>query len=81
MCPESASRCADRRSELSSGARGGKEKNQSLFVSLLCPESLSQSNTNIVIAWICGGVFLVILIGVVVYVVMRKLHNRHDYEG
>lgn len=48
---------------------------------LLCPESLPQSNTAIIIGAVCGALFLLVLIAVAACLVMRVLHNRHDYEG
>ncbi|KAE8287662.1 Myelin protein zero-like protein 1 Protein zero-related Precursor [Larimichthys crocea] len=44
-------------------------------------ESLPQSNTTIIVGAVCGALFLLVLIAVAACIVMRVLHNRHDYEG
>ncbi|XP_040005660.1 myelin protein zero-like 1 like isoform X2 [Xiphias gladius] len=44
-------------------------------------ESLPQSNTTLIVGAVCGALVLLILIAVGACVVMRVLHNRHDYEG
>nr|XP_046265967.1 myelin protein zero-like 1 like isoform X2 [Scatophagus argus] len=44
-------------------------------------ESLPQSNTTVIVGAVCGALFLLVLIAVGACVVMRVLHNRHDYEG
>lgn len=48
---------------------------------LLCPESLPQTNTVVIVGSICGALFLLVFIAAVVCIAMRMLHNRHDYEG
>nr|XP_057943735.1 myelin protein zero-like 1 like isoform X2 [Doryrhamphus excisus] len=44
-------------------------------------ESLPRSNTHIIVGAVCGALFLLVLILVGVCIVMKVLHNRHDYEG
>ncbi|XP_044226973.1 myelin protein zero-like 1 like [Thunnus albacares] len=44
-------------------------------------ESLPQSKTPIIVGAVCGALFLLVLIAVAACVVMRMIHNRHDYEG
>ncbi|XP_070699435.1 myelin protein zero-like 1 like isoform X1 [Pempheris klunzingeri] len=44
-------------------------------------ESLPQSNTAVIVGAVCGALFLLVLIAVAACLVMRVLHNRHDYEG
>ncbi|KAG7217149.1 hypothetical protein INR49_027690, partial [Caranx melampygus] len=44
-------------------------------------EALPQSNTGLIVGVVCGALVLLILIAVGVCIVMRVLHNRHDYEG
>lgn len=54
----------------------------SCVVSFVCfPEALPASNTALIAAAVCSALFLLVLIAVVACVVMRMLHNRHDYEG
>ncbi|KAM7397593.1 hypothetical protein PAMA_005753 [Pampus argenteus] len=43
--------------------------------------SLPQNNTAIMVGAVCGALFLLVLIAVAACIVMRVLHNRHDYEG
>ncbi|XP_068456458.1 myelin protein zero-like 1 like [Clinocottus analis] len=44
-------------------------------------ESLPQSNTAIIVGAVCGALLLLVLVAVAACVVMKVLHNRHDYEG
>ncbi|XP_045895914.1 myelin protein zero-like 1 like isoform X1 [Micropterus dolomieu] len=44
-------------------------------------ESFPQSNTAVIVGAVCGALFLLVLIAVAACIVMRVLHNRHDYEG
>ncbi|XP_023286675.1 myelin protein zero-like protein 1 [Seriola lalandi dorsalis] len=44
-------------------------------------ESFPQSNTALIIGAVCGALVLLVLVAVGACVVMRVLHNRHDYEG
>ncbi|XP_028323227.1 myelin protein zero-like 1 like [Gouania willdenowi] len=44
-------------------------------------ESLPMSTTTAIVAGVCGALLLLVLIAVVACVVMRVLHNRHEYEG
>ncbi|XP_030601689.1 myelin protein zero-like 1 like [Archocentrus centrarchus] len=44
-------------------------------------ESLPQSKTTVIVAGVCGALVLLVLIAVAACIVMRVLHNRHDYEG
>ncbi|XP_034539355.1 myelin protein zero-like 1 like [Notolabrus celidotus] len=44
-------------------------------------ESLPQSNTAVIVGAVCGALFLLVLIAVAACIVMRVLHNRHEYEG
>ncbi|XP_029375944.1 myelin protein zero-like 1 like isoform X2 [Echeneis naucrates] len=44
-------------------------------------ESLPHTNTHLIIGAVCGVLILLILIAVGACIVMRVLHNRHDYEG
>lgn len=48
---------------------------------VLCPESLPQPNTAVIVGSVCGGLFLLVLIAAAVCITMKMLHNRHDYEG
>lgn len=51
-------------------------------VSFVCfQEALPASNTALIVGAVCSALFLLVLISVVACVVMRMLHNRHDYEG
>ncbi|XP_037604404.1 myelin protein zero-like 1 like [Sebastes umbrosus] len=44
-------------------------------------ESLPMPNTTIIVGAVCGALVLLVLIAVAACVVMRVLHNRHEYEG
>ncbi|KAA8586596.1 hypothetical protein FQN60_000432 [Etheostoma spectabile] len=44
-------------------------------------ESLPQSNTAIIVGAVSGALLLLVLIAVAACVIMRVLHNRHEYEG
>uniref|UniRef100_A0AAX7UMI6 Myelin protein zero-like 1 like n=1 Tax=Astatotilapia calliptera TaxID=8154 RepID=A0AAX7UMI6_ASTCA len=44
-------------------------------------ESYSQNNTTLIVAGVCGALLVLVLIAVAACIVMRVLHNRHDYEG
>ncbi|XP_074528041.1 myelin protein zero-like 1 like [Halichoeres trimaculatus] len=44
-------------------------------------ESLPQSNTAVIVGAVCGALFLLVLVAVAACIVMRVLHNRHEYEG
>ncbi|XP_018547699.1 myelin protein zero-like 1 like [Lates calcarifer] len=44
-------------------------------------ESLPQSNTTVIVGAVCGVLLVLVLIAVGACIVMRVLHNRHDYEG
>uniref|UniRef100_A0A3Q0S2T1 Myelin protein zero-like 1 like n=1 Tax=Amphilophus citrinellus TaxID=61819 RepID=A0A3Q0S2T1_AMPCI len=43
-------------------------------------KSLPQSKTTVIVAGVCGALVLLVLIAVAACIVMRVLHNRHDYE-
>ncbi|XP_028276510.1 myelin protein zero-like 1 like isoform X2 [Parambassis ranga] len=43
--------------------------------------SLPQVKTAVIIGAVCGALVLLVLIAVAACLVMRVLHNRHDYEG
>lgn len=45
------------------------------------PESLPQSNTGMIIGAVCGALAVLVIIAVGACIVMKVLHNRHDYEG
>lgn len=45
------------------------------------PESLPASNTAMIVGIVCAALFLLVLIAAVACIVMRVMHNRHDYEG
>ncbi|CAN9501043.1 unnamed protein product [Ophioblennius macclurei] len=44
-------------------------------------ESLPQTNTTVIVGAVCGVLVLLLLIVVAACIVMRVMHNRHDYEG
>ncbi|XP_047462900.1 myelin protein zero-like 1 like [Mugil cephalus] len=44
-------------------------------------ESLPQTSTAIIVGVVCCALVLLVLIAVAACVVMRVLHNRHEYEG
>ncbi|KAM9729516.1 myelin protein zero-like 1 like isoform 2-T2 [Menidia menidia] len=44
-------------------------------------ESLPHSNTAMIVGGVCGALFVLVLIAVAACLLMRMLHNRHDYEG
>ncbi|XP_031164109.1 myelin protein zero-like 1 like [Sander lucioperca] len=48
---------------------------------IVLKESLPPSNTTIIVGAVCGALLLLVLIAVAACVVMRVLHNRHEYEG
>lgn len=51
-------------------------------LNVLCfSESLPQSKTTVIVAAVCGALVLLVLVAVAACIVMRVLHNRHDYEG
>lgn len=56
-----------------------------LVLCVLCrvcfPESLPPSNTAMIVGIVCAALFLLVIIAVVACIVMRVMHNRHDYEG
>lgn len=57
------------------GDRGSQCRN------VVCPESLPQPNTAVIVGSVCAGLFLLVVIAAGVCITMRMLHNRHDYEG
>ncbi|XP_072230753.1 myelin protein zero-like 1 like isoform X1 [Leuresthes tenuis] len=44
-------------------------------------ESLPQNNTAMIVGIVCAALFVLVLVAVAACLVMRMLHNRHDYEG
>ncbi|XP_077402040.1 myelin protein zero-like 1 like isoform X2 [Vanacampus margaritifer] len=44
-------------------------------------ESLPRSNMAVIVGSVCGVLALLVLVLVAACVVMKMLHNRHDYEG
>lgn len=57
---------------------------ETLACRVLCvcfQEALPASNTALIVGAVCAALFLLVLIAVGACVVMRMLHNRHDYEG
>ncbi|XP_061558624.1 myelin protein zero-like 1 like [Phycodurus eques] len=44
-------------------------------------ESLPRGSTTVIMGAVCGVLALLLLILVAVCVIMKVLHNRHDYEG
>lgn len=45
------------------------------------PESLPPSNTAMIVGIVCAALFLLVIIAAGACIVMRVMHNRHDYEG
>ncbi|XP_041657078.1 myelin protein zero-like 1 like [Cheilinus undulatus] len=44
-------------------------------------ESLPHNNTAVIVGAVCGALFLLVLVAVAACIVMKVLHNRHEYEG
>ncbi|KAJ3589045.1 hypothetical protein NHX12_009893 [Muraenolepis orangiensis] len=48
---------------------------------VVAKESLPQDSTAVIVGAVCGAVIGIILIAVVTYLIIRRHHSRHDYEG
>ncbi|CAL8364643.1 unnamed protein product [Lota lota] len=44
-------------------------------------ESLPQDSTVVIVGAVCGAVIGIVLITVVTYLIIKRHHTRHDYEG
>ncbi|KAF6721760.1 Myelin protein zero-like protein 1 [Oryzias melastigma] len=58
---------------------GGTQAETQLRVVL--KEALPQKNTGVIVGAVCGALVLLVLIAIAACLVMRVLHNRHEYEG
>ncbi|XP_034033580.1 myelin protein zero-like 1 like [Thalassophryne amazonica] len=50
-------------------------------VRVVLKESLPQKNMAVIIGAVCGALAVLVLIAVGICLVMRLMHNRHEYEG